>query len=197
MKKSSMILALAVALSAWTALAQPDGPPPDDGNGPPQGGQGGRGRHRPPPSPLVKALDVNGDGIIDAQEIANAPAELLTLDKNGDGKLTPDEYMPHFPGGGTNGPPVGPDGKRPPLPPLIKALDVNGDGVIDAQEIANAPAELLTLDKNGDGKLEPNEYRPHRPPPPDGDDGGAGPGPDGAGPDKNSRRGPSQGQPDQ
>jgi hypothetical protein len=73
--------------------------------------------------------------------------------------------MPPRPGGGTNGPPPGHDGHRPPRPPLIAALDANGDGVIDAAEIANAPAALLKLDKNGDGKLTPDEYRPHRPPP--------------------------------
>lgn len=40
----------------------------------------------------MRALDANGDGIIDAEEIANAPTALRKLDKNGDGKLTPDEY---------------------------------------------------------------------------------------------------------
>ena len=36
----------------------------------------------------MKALDANGDGVIEASEIANASAALKTLDKNGDGKLT-------------------------------------------------------------------------------------------------------------
>ncbi len=43
-------------------------------------------------------------------------------------------------------------------PAIVKALDMNGDGVIDANEIANAPAALKALDKNGDGKLTPNEF---------------------------------------
>ena len=43
------------------------------------------------------ALDANHDGVIDANEIANAPAALKTLDKNGDGKLTPDEFMGRVP----------------------------------------------------------------------------------------------------
>jgi len=49
--------------------------------------------HRPlPPAPLFQALDTNHDGVIDANEIANARASLKTLDKNGDGQLTQDEF---------------------------------------------------------------------------------------------------------
>lgn len=183
--KHTIVLALlALGTTALPASAQDnnDGPP---GGGP--GGQGGPGRHhRPPPLPIVLALDTNHDGIIDAAEIANASAALLTLDKNGDGLLTTNEYMPALP---KDAPANAP---RPPTPLIVKALDANGDGVIDAAEIANASAALLTLDKNGDGKLTRDEYigkRPARPlqddmgggneaggPPPDG--GPAGPPPD-------------------
>jgi len=178
MKKNLVSFLAACALVAsgsGLALAQPtDGPPPDGG--------GGRHHHHPP-LPIIKALDANGDGIIDADEIANAPAALKTLDKNGDGKLTPDEYMPLRPDGTVATPPPGPDGQTPPPPPIVAALDTNGDGVIDANEIANASANLKTLDKNGDGKLTPDEYRPRRPmgPPPD-DGNGPPPGQDGGGP---------------
>jgi Ca2+-binding EF-hand superfamily protein len=47
----------------------------------------------------MEALDVNHDGVIDSNEIANAPAELKTLDKNGDGQLTQDELRPPMDGG--------------------------------------------------------------------------------------------------
>ena len=43
--------------------------------------------------------------------------------------------------------------------PVLDALDLNKDGIIDADEIARAPQSLKTLDKNGDGKLSPDEYR--------------------------------------
>ena len=92
--------------------------------------------------------------------------------------LTADEYLPPLP------PDAPEDAPRPPLPLIIKALDANGDGVIDAAEIANAPAALKSLDKNGDGQLTRDEYhRPRRPgPPPEegmgGNDAG-GPPPDG------------------
>src|SRR5690242_10470712 len=102
MKKSKLIvLALALAGLAYSLTAQDNGAPPQDGNGPgPEGrGRPRMGRHMPM-HPLMQALDVNKDGIIDEQEIANAPAALKTLDKNGDGKLTPDELRPPFPPGG-------------------------------------------------------------------------------------------------
>jgi hypothetical protein len=187
--KRLMIIALALSLPACSLLAQNDGPPDGATNRPP-----GEGRHhRPPPMPLIGALDANHDGVISADEIANAPAALKTLDKNGDGQLTRDEFMPpppprHPPQGDAGGPPDGPppgDGPdqagqgRPhhPVPPIVAALDTNGDGVISAEEIANASASLLKLDKNGDGQLTRDEFMPPRPqhPPPDGN-GQDGPG---------------------
>lgn len=64
------------------------------------------------------------------------------------------------------------DGSQPPLPAVVKALDANGDGVIDADEIANAPTALRALDKNGDDKLTMDELMGSPPrgfggPPPD------------------------------
>ncbi|MEI9866114.1 MAG: hypothetical protein WDN00_16485 [Limisphaerales bacterium] len=46
----------------------------------------------------------------------------------------------------------------------MAALDTNSDGVISADEIANATGGVEeTLDKNGDGKLTRDELRPPRP----------------------------------
>ncbi len=67
---------------------------------------------------------------------------------------------------------------RPPMmkPPLIAALDVNDDGVIDEKEIDMAVASLKKLDKNGDGKIDRQELMPPRPmgPPPGGEGGQGG-----------------------
>ena len=115
--KTKMTLTLVAALGALalTVTAQ------DDGGPPPGGGQGGPGMggHRPLPA-IVRALDANHDGVIDADEIANASAALKTLDKNGDGKLTPDEFMGPRPQGrppGGNDPGSGSNSDGPQGPP--------------------------------------------------------------------------------
>jgi len=179
MKTKIILTVLTLGASAFIASAQDnnDGLPGGGGLGGQSGVDGPEGHHRPPPLPIVTALDVNHDGIINSNEIANASAELLTLDKNGDGQLTPDEYLPPLPKDAPA------DAPRPPTPLIVKALDANGDGVIDSNEIANASAELKTLDKNGDGQLTRDEYLGKRPGPPPGfDSDNAGPPPDDAPP---------------
>ena len=86
--KRPLLITTAILLAISGAFAQDatDAPP-----NPPPGGPGGG---RPPPLPLLVALDVNRDGVIDATELANAVAALQTLDANGDGALTADEYLP-------------------------------------------------------------------------------------------------------
>lgn len=77
------------------------GPPGQKGGGN-FGGGGGEG-FRPPMHPLEQALDANGDGVIDAKELASAAVALKKLDKNGDGRITEDEYRPARPAGGFGG----------------------------------------------------------------------------------------------
>jgi hypothetical protein len=61
----------------------------------------------------MAVLDANRDGVLDETEIANASKALLTLDKNGDGKLTQEELRPPRPEGADG--PRGPRGEgRPP-----------------------------------------------------------------------------------
>lgn len=66
----------------------------------------------------------------------------------------------------------GPGG--PPMHPLMRALDTDGDGALSAAEIERAPAALKTLDRDGDGALSRDELRP--PMPPGGRPGPGGPG---------------------
>jgi len=151
MKKiKQLCLALVLGGTIQAIQAQQDG-----FGGPPGGGKF-------PVPPIMKALDVNGDGVIDSNEMANASSELLTLDKNGDGKLSTDELKFELPTG-PDGQPMTPPGGKIPTLPVMKALDTNADGELFAEEIANAPAALKTLDKNGDGKLTREEIMPQMP----------------------------------
>lgn len=110
---------------------------------------GSANRHR---KTKVKKMKLHLKVLLTAVAIAGSAACLIAQDGNAPRQR----------------PQGGPDGQRPPLPPLIAALDANHDGVIDAAEIDNAPAALRTLDKNGDGKLTQDEIRPPRPGGPDG-----------------------------
>lgn len=124
--KTTILLALlALGTSAFLVSAQDnnnDGPPGGGQGGPGQRGPGGPGMGGRPPIPaIVAALDANHDGVIDADEIANASAALKKLDKNGDGKLTRDEFMgprPQMRGGPNGGQGRGgPGGNHPDGPP--------------------------------------------------------------------------------
>ena len=46
--------------------------------------------------PVMKALDVDGDGKLSAQEIDNASVALRYLDDDGDGSLSRSELSPGF-----------------------------------------------------------------------------------------------------
>src|ERR1022692_871455 len=87
----AVLAMLALGASTWVIIAQQDG-----GRDP--GIQGGLGKpdmerpawpggiHSLPP--VFRALDANHDGVIDSEEIANAPAALRTLLRTGSSTLT-------------------------------------------------------------------------------------------------------------
>lgn len=165
--KLGLTIALALGLGTFAAMAQPHRPGGPGGFGGPPGG----GPHHPP-MPLMAVLDANTNRVLEASEIANAPVALAKLDKNADGKLTLEELLPPRPEGAKAGRPAAPPlGFRPPVPPLFAALDTNGDGELDAAEMANASASLLKLDANGDGQLTPDEIHPRPPGGPGGEEG--------------------------
>ncbi len=144
MKNTSkaVIAMLALGASAWVIIAQDNGNSPADGQRPPRrqnadtqegpGGQGGSPlrRNRPPLPAVVRALDANHDGIVDAAEIANASAALKTLDKDGDGKLTMQELMGPPPQG-MGGPGNGRPGQGQGDGPQGRAQRINGDAGFD------------------------------------------------------------------
>src|SRR5713101_3928336 len=131
--KLALIGAVGIGACWMLALAQDSSGPSPIGDRPPNdmsppAGPGHRMHDHPLPL-LIRTLDTNGDGIIDANEIANASAALQKLDKNGDGQLTPDEYM-----GPPPPPPLGPAGELP--KEILDKYDVNKDGKLDETERA-------------------------------------------------------------
>ncbi|MEO5715146.1 MAG: hypothetical protein ABIT37_16830 [Luteolibacter sp.] len=150
MKPTRIHLVLAVLATVTAHAAEPK--PPGD--------------RRPPPlpQPLLVALDTNRDGELSPDEITNAPTALDALDKNGDGALSPKEIKgkPPKKKSGEAVPP--PPDKAGPPPLIIKALDLDKDHGLSADEIEAASESLLILDKNNDGTLSRKELNPGKPP---------------------------------
>ena len=111
--------------------------------------------------PVLRTLDADGDHIISAAEIANAPAALRSLDRNHDGKLSPEECGQSFADIPANAQFL----KHARVEfmrfhPVLAALDTDHDGEISASEIQNAAEALKTMDTSGDGKLTQEEVLP-------------------------------------
>ena len=84
------------------------GPGPSAPPNPPSNPMPSPGAPRGGPNlPVMGALDLNKDGTLDMEEIGKAMESLKTLDKNGDGQITPEEYRP-------SGAPPGPPNANPP-----------------------------------------------------------------------------------
>ncbi len=111
-----------------------------------------------PQSPAVRALDLNGVGVISAEELEKASESLRALDKNGDGKLTADEYRP---GGRPNAAPASASASPQPTPQggvttlpnapniLLLIADDLGWGDVGFHQGAAATPHLDRLAKDG------------------------------------------------
>lgn len=113
--------------------------------------------HRPPPHPVVVALDADQDGILSAEEIAGATDALLALDGDGDGALGGEELRPPRP----TPPPDAEPGDH------IMRLDANEDEIVTFEEFA-APAKDVfdRIDVDGNEQIERDEAAAAPPPPP-------------------------------
>jgi Ca2+-binding EF-hand superfamily protein len=102
------------------------------------------------PRAVLQALDKDGNGSLSAEEIAAAPASLITLDRDGDGRLTEDELQPQRKNGRAANE----------LLMQLMTFDKNQDGALTADEL---PARMQGIfqrgDTNHDGKLVPDEIR--------------------------------------
>ncbi len=159
-QKSIRILAVTAALgvAAWGLTVFAEGTDDSPGDKPEgRASQDGPPRRPPPRQPLEVALDQDQDGEISAEELEAATASLKKLDKNDDGKLTPEEYRPPRPGplgrgaGPGSGPNAGPgprDGEGPPRGPRDGAGGRKPRGPRDGD---GTNAKQGDGDKKGDG----------------------------------------------
>ena len=92
------------APNAPQGLPREGGPRGPDGQPRPEGQRGGGEGHHGGQS-LFDLLDTNHDGVIDADELKNAPEVLKKLDRKGDGKITRDEFFPQMDGRSMRRPP--------------------------------------------------------------------------------------------
>jgi Ca2+-binding EF-hand superfamily protein len=101
-------------------------------------------------NPVLAALDADHDGEISAAEIANSSSALKKLDRNGDGRLSPDELLP--------------DQQTTQAATIMVRLDTNGDGVISRSEQEGDDAQplcelLQRADRNRDGVVTREELQ--------------------------------------
>lgn len=161
MRKSQLLVCLAVSLSLSPALFSAD--PPKKGSR--DADFGGMLKAMP----LMTALDADRDGSISASEIENAVAALKKLDHNADGVISPDELRPNLrdlaanrlPGGGR------PAEKGAPTPMMLTRIfqerDANGDGKLAGEEIPERMKAMLDrVDSNGDGAIDKAEMESSR-----------------------------------
>ena len=74
---------------------------------------------------MIAAIDADGDGELSSGEIEAAAKALLKLDKNGDGKLTREEFLLNQP-------------DPTEAPKRFDKFDANKDGTLSREEFVNS-----------------------------------------------------------
>ncbi len=127
---------------------------PRDGDRPPMRDGEHRGGDRPPRptspmGPILDLLDRNHNGVLESEEIDQAIVVLRRMDRNGDGRLTGEEFGPRR------------DGDRPPMregdrsPEGPRPLEAGREG--QRPTVAQMKERFLEADKDGDKKLSKDE----------------------------------------
>lgn len=102
-------------------------------------------------TPLVQALDTDGDKLLSKAECEAAAKRLLALDQDKDGIISDQEL---------GGPGSFPGWTRLQTP--VRVIDSDGDFEFSQEEIAAAAGQLARLDTNGDNKLTQDELADER-----------------------------------
>ena len=121
---------------------------------------------------IFGALDTDHDNALTAPEIDNAAAVLKQMDRNGDGRVAPDEFPAGRGGregrgreGGRGGSGVGDEPPAAPPTPdelatMLMTYDANKNGALEKSEVPTRLQGLFARgDENGDGSLTPDEIR--------------------------------------
>lgn len=171
--KTMVITLSAVLIVTSFAAAQPPGGRGGPGGGPPSGGPQGNG----PGEAVLQALDADGNHEVSAEEIANAPAALKTLDVNGDGKLS-DADVSHARGNRENRNNRGQNNRNRAGRSPSSEREGRGQGGPEHRNGPRSPEDFVShamkFDADGDGKLsetELNTFAEQMGPPP-GEGGG-------------------------
>ena len=108
---------------------------------------------------LVKRLDTAGNGYVTQDEfVAAAQKRFARLDKNGDGKLTPDELGSRDRHGADSSTGAAPGKGAQAASKRFAAIDTNHDGVVTLDEyVAAAQARFAKLDLQHNGKVTASE----------------------------------------
>jgi Ca2+-binding EF-hand superfamily protein len=156
MKITILLAGGALLLTANVSSAQP---------GPGMGGGRGHGA-------MISKIDLNGDGMVSAAEHRQwADKVFATMNANGDGKVSREEYlavhMGRGPGPGANQAQVEAMRQQADARKVerFSAMDTDRDGFATRSEfLAHAERNFAAQDTNKDGKLSASEFRTWRGP---------------------------------